>query len=132
MRCLLIDPDRGWWQECEVEGEEDARRILGAEELERPALKLGDEYYGCWCDAEGRSKASGPDTVVMRVRKRFGRGWRFFGYVAGPVIIHLNKGLEDLDIAFISKRILMHDDERKTPFLLVEDFRDMAYEDSDP
>lgn len=132
MRCILIDPEMGWWKEIEIEGEEDVKRLLGAKELERPALKLGDEYYGCWCDADAREKTSRRDTVVMRVKKRFKRGWRFFGCIAGPVVIHLNKGLEDVDIAFISRRILTYNDEEKSPFLLVEDYRNMMYEDTDP
>lgn len=129
---MLIDPRIGWWKEVDINGEEDVKRILGAEELERPALRLGKEYYGCWCDADAREGPHGPDCVVMRIKKGLSRRWRYFGYVSGPVLIHLNKGLEDVDFEFLKGRIFTHDDSDRTPFLLVDDFQNVVYEDTDP
>ena len=129
MRGVLIKD--GWWKIAEPKDEEELRGLLGAKEMERPALKLGDEYYGCWCDADGREKDYGLDTVVMRIKKGVTRKYHYYGYVIGPVFIHLNRGLDDGDIRRIVSRIFLHND-GETPFLLVDDFQNVAYEDTDP
>lgn len=129
MRGVLIKD--GWWRIAEPKDEEELRELLGAKEMERPALKLGDEYYGCWCDADARERTKEPDTVVMRIRKGVTRRYRYYGYVAGPVFIHLNRGLDDGEIGRIASRIFIHDD-GTSPFLLVDDFRNVAYEETDP
>lgn len=129
MRGVLIKD--GWWKVAEPKDEEELRGLLGAKEIERPALRLGREYYGCACDADARSKTKAPDTVVMRIRKGLRRKYRYFGYVAGPVFIYLNKGLDASDVDFIAKRIFIHND-GTSPFLLVDDFQNVAYEETDP
>lgn len=130
MKGILIRHD-GWWSVEDPKDEEELKQMLNATALERPALRVGAEYYGCVCDADARAKLPDDtcDTVVMRIRKRFKD--RLYGYVAGDVFIYLNKGLDDVDIDFISKRIFIHKD-GITPFLLVEDFRNMMYEETDP
>lgn len=131
MRGILIDPRTGWWREENPRDLEEIKGLLSADELENAALKLGAEYYGCYCDAEAREKDYGPDTVVMRIKKGLRRKVRYFGYIAGPVFIYLNKGLEDIDVEFIKKRIILHSD-GDSPCLIVEDFQDMTYEVTDP
>ena len=124
VRGLLIR--NGWYEIVETD---DPASLLGAEETETPALKVGEEIYGCVCDRNAReSGLYKKDTVVLR-RKRFLGKDRFYGYVMGPVFIYLNRGLDDLDIEFLRRRILLHEEE---PFLLVEDFVNMVYDDTDP
>lgn len=130
MKGVLIKD--GWWKVAEPVDLEEAARLIGADRIEVPALKMGTHYYGCVCDAEGRSKApeGTPETVVMRIRKGLMRRWRFYGYITGPVFIFLNKGLEDTDVECIRRRIFLNDSD--DPFVVVDDFRDMAYEPTDP
>jgi len=132
MRGIFIDPEKGWWEERDPKDTEEIKEMLGAEFLENPALKVGGEYFGCYCDRDAREHETHPDTVVMRIRKGFRKRHRYFGYVAGPVFIYLNRGLDDIEVEFLRRRIFLHEDAARTPFLLVEDFQDMLYEESDP
>ena len=118
----------GWYDIVETD---DPASLIGAEEIEIPALKVGSgRYYGCICDANAReSGACRDEYVVMHIKKRL-RKHRFFGYVMGPVFVYLNRGLSDEDIAYLRKHIVP--DQREVPHLIVEDFQDMAYERSDP
>ena len=68
----------------------------------------------------------------MRIRKGLSRRYRYFGYVAGPVFIYLNKGLDDLDVKFLAARILIHRDDALTPCLVADDLRNAVYGDTDP
>ena len=128
-------PDRGlyirngWYDIIETD---DPVKLLGAEEIEVPALKVGAKgrYYGCICDANARETGACKDEyIVMRIKRKL-RKSRFFGYVMGPVFIFLNKGLSDEDIAYIRRHIIL--DSNEVPHLIVEDFRNMFYEHSDP
>lgn len=69
---------------------------------------------------------------MMLVRKRFWRKSRIFGYVAGPVFIHLNKGLDDDDIEIIKDRIQVIRGGDYSTHLVVDNFQHMCYEDTDP
>ena len=119
----------GWYDIVETD---DPGRLLDADEIEVPALKIGPQgrYYGCICDANAREKGACRDEyVLMHIKKRF-RKHRFFGYVMGPVFIFLNRGLSDDDIAYIRRHIIL--DGAETPHLIVEDFQNVCYEHSDP
>lgn len=130
MRGILIRHN-GWWSVEDPKDEEELKRLLGAQEIERPALKMGTWYYGCACDADARDKngfKEGDETVVMMIRKMLRT--RFFGYIAGDVFIYLNKGLDDDDIERIKRRIFLKGKDR-TPFLVVDDFQNYEYEEAD-
>ena len=60
MRGILIKD--GWWKEADPKDEDELKALLGATEIERIALKVGDQYYGCACDADARSKTTAPET----------------------------------------------------------------------
>ena len=133
MRGMLIDPVQGWWRECDPRDEEEIKGLLRADELENTALKVGEEYYGCWCDRHGRDEGKGyrKETVVLRRREGLRRKWHYYGYIMGPVFIYLNRGLSDLDVEFLKGRLILHSD-GDSPCIIVEDFQNMAYEPTDP
>lgn len=57
MRGILIDEN--WWRIVDPKDTEELKSLLGAERLERPAIKIAGHFFGCYCDADARTKGYG-------------------------------------------------------------------------